>query len=145
MKIKSTKLTKMVSLKWKQYYLSLQSWHSQNTYYVWILRSRWVRYLKIDQSSQLVLLLLAKVFIAGNSNIINILRMSTLKRQIVLIPFGYPSILVPQGLENCRPSNFEHLRYMNFSFIMHLPYFKALISHLALSSGQLHGSTFRVC
>ena len=74
-------------LKWKQYYLSHQSWQSQNIYGVWIWRSWWVWYLKRDHSSQLVLLLQAKVPIAGNSNIINILRMSTSKRQVISFQF----------------------------------------------------------
>ena len=38
-------------------------------------------------SPKLVLLLQAKISIAGNSNILNILRMSTLQGQIILNPF----------------------------------------------------------
>ena len=40
-----------------------------------------------DCSPKLVLFLQAKVFVAGNSNILNILMMSTLQGQIMLIPF----------------------------------------------------------
>ena len=47
----------------------------------------WVQYLKRDCTSQLVLLLQAKVSIAGNSNILKILRMSSLKRQVMSFPF----------------------------------------------------------
>ena len=45
-----------------------------------------VRYPKRDHSPKLVLFCQAKLSIAGNSNILNILRMSTLQGQIILNP-----------------------------------------------------------
>ena len=59
--------------------------------------SRQVPYLKRDRSPKLILFLQAKLSIAGNSNILNILRMSTLPLQIMSIPFQpVASIIIEQ-------------------------------------------------
>ena len=51
----------------------------------------WVWYLKRDCTSQLVLLLQAKVPIVGNSNSIKILRVPNLKRQVMSFPLKIAS------------------------------------------------------